>query len=99
LNLLENARDARRADDDTGLVTVHAFQSNGAVFVEVRDRGDGIPPDIIERVFDPHFSTRSLGSGVGLPIVRRLVESWGGSVEIKSELGRGTTVVIRLETS
>ena len=61
----------------------------------VDDDGSGIPADALPRVFEPHFSTNTSGSGLGLSIVKRLVESWGGAVAISSVVGRGTTVTIR----
>jgi len=62
----------------------------------VADDGAGIPDELLPRVFEPRFSTTTSGSGLGLAIVRRLVESWGGRVEVESEAGRGTVVTVRL---
>ena len=64
--------------------------------VEVADTGEGIPPELLARIFEPHFSTRTSGTGLGLAIVRRLVESWGGAVEAESQPGAGTVVRLRL---
>ncbi|HSL71891.1 MAG TPA: HAMP domain-containing sensor histidine kinase, partial [Longimicrobiales bacterium] len=93
LNLLENARSAT---DPGGRIAVMAQRLDGAVELRVQDTGVGVPPDLQERIFEPHFSTRTAGTGLGLPIVRRLVESWGGSVTAESEAGRGTTIRVRL---
>jgi signal transduction histidine kinase len=87
MNLLENARDAVGAE---GTVTVSARQRDGRVELVVADDGSGIAPDLLPRIFDPHFSTRSSGTGLGLAIVRRLVEGWGGTVEVASRPGDGT---------
>ena len=96
LNLFENARlaDARlvRALVARGTTTEGA----PAVVVEVTDDGSGIPADVLPKIFEPHFSTRTSGSGLGLAITRRLVESWGGGVSIESDVGRGTTVRVTL---
>ncbi|MDB4899774.1 MAG: putative two-component histidine kinase, partial [Gemmatimonadetes bacterium] len=70
-----------------------------AVMIEVIDDGSGIAEDVLPRIFEPHFSTRTSGSGLGLAITRRLVESWGGSVEIESEMGTGTTVRVTLRAN
>ena len=94
LNLLENARDA---SSEGGIVVVSAKRDALAVELCVRDDGAGIPRDQLTRIFDPHFSTRTTGTGLGLPIVRRLVESWGGTVDAESEAGHGTTIRIRLQ--
>ncbi|MGH7553499.1 MAG: sensor histidine kinase, partial [Longimicrobiales bacterium] len=74
LNLLENARIAL---DGQGHVLVRAYQTDGRIELEVRDNGPGIPAELLPRIFEPHFSTRSTGTGLGLPIVRRIVEGWG----------------------
>jgi signal transduction histidine kinase len=66
------------------------------VHVEVRDDGRGIPASVMPRLFEPHFSTRTSGSGLGLPISRQLVESWGGAIAVASEVDKGTTVRIEL---
>lgn len=87
VNLLENARNAGAT-----LVRVAV----GPALIRVEDNGAGIPPDLLPRVFEPRFSTTTSGSGLGLAIVRRLVESWGGRIEVESEPERGTVVTVRL---
>jgi signal transduction histidine kinase len=62
----------------------------------VEDTGPGIAPENLERVFEPLFSTKSFGTGLGLPTVKQIVEQHGGSIRIESEVGRGTRVLIRL---
>ena len=95
LNLIENARLAT-PEGGTILVSAHL---DGANMVELRvsDTGEGIPEDQLEEVFEPHFSTRSTGTGLGLLIVRRLIESWGGTVSAESRAGHGTTIRVRLQ--
>ena len=68
----------------------------GAARSRWRTTAPGIEPDLLPRIFEPRFSTTTSGSGLGLAIVKRLVESWGGSIEVESETGRGTTIVVRL---
>jgi signal transduction histidine kinase len=94
LNLLENARNATPAG---GRIAVLAYRQNGSVELSVQDNGIGIAPHLLNRIFEPHFSTRTTGTGLGLPIVRRLVESWGGDVTAESEAGHGTTIRVRLQ--
>jgi signal transduction histidine kinase len=89
VNLLENAR---AAVGESGRVEVRVRGEPGRVRLEVMDDGEGIPPDQLSRIFEPHFSTRSSGTGLGLAIVRRLVESWGGEVGAESEPGVGTVM-------
>ena len=85
VNLLENARAA-------GATLVRVRVRRGAF--QVADDGSGIPPELLPRIFEPRFSTTTSGSGLGLAIVRRLVEGWGGRIEVDSEVGRGTTVTV-----
>jgi nitrogen fixation/metabolism regulation signal transduction histidine kinase len=93
LNLLENARLAR-----AGRVTLRVARDDGHVSLAVADDGEGIAPEVLPRIFEPRFSTRTSGSGLGLAISRRLVEAWGGDVRAESRQGddSGTTVTIRL---
>ncbi len=91
LNVLENARHAGATHVD-----VRVSPQDGRVHVEVRDDGRGIPASVMPRLFEPHFSTRTSGSGLGLPISRQLVESWGGAIAVASEVDKGTTVRIEL---
>ncbi len=96
LNILENSRSAMPKG---GVIQVRASARGGpepALDIVVEDEGQGIPAELLSRVFEPQFSTRSKGAGLGLAIVKRLVDSWGGAVELASEPGRGTTVVVSL---
>ena len=96
LNLFENAR---LADARTVTATVCRATGENAgqrVRIDVVDDGNGIAEDVLPKIFEPHFSTRTSGSGLGLAITRRLVESWGGQVAIESTVGRGTTVRVDL---
>ena len=95
LNLLENARSAIEGE---GTVRIEAEWVEPDVVLRVRDDGQGIPEELLPRIFEPHFSTRSSGTGLGLAIVRRLVNSWGGRVSVRSREGEGTTVRIVLPT-
>ncbi|MDQ8176685.1 MAG: ATP-binding protein [Gemmatimonadota bacterium] len=92
LNLLENARLA-----GARCVTVTAAPHDaGGVTLQVADDGSGIAPELLPRIFDPHFSTRSSGSGLGLAMARRLVEAWGGTIAAVSPPGAGATFTIQL---
>ncbi|MDE3127178.1 MAG: hypothetical protein KGL38_04180, partial [Gemmatimonadota bacterium] len=90
LNVYENARLAGARTIATTLA------ANGAVTIEVRDDGHGISAELLPRVFEPHFSTRTSGSGLGLAISRQLIEGWNGRVELESREGAGTLVRIAL---
>jgi signal transduction histidine kinase len=75
-----------------------ARSGEGAAAVEVHviDTGPGIPPDRLDKIFKPYYTTRTGGSGLGLPTARRLVEEHGGHVDVHSEVGRGTDFTIAL---
>ncbi|MBA3659981.1 MAG: hypothetical protein H0W67_10315, partial [Gemmatimonadales bacterium] len=87
VNLLENARNA-------GARRVTVWVAAGLIRVE--DDGHGIAPHLVPRIFEPRFSTTTSGSGLGLAIVRRLVEGWGGRIEVERGEAQGTVVSIRL---
>ena len=63
------------------------------------DTGVGIPPDRLAKIFDPFFTTKEKGTGLGLSVVYGIVERHGGTIDIRSEVGTGTTVVLRLPVS
>lgn len=99
LNLVFNARDAMpRGGEVTVKTSVRSGRGGGSVRIEVRDTGSGIPEDVLDRVFEPFFSTKADQSrtGLGLAVSRRLLEAAGGRIEFKSEPGRGTTFRITL---
>jgi signal transduction histidine kinase len=66
------------------------------VRIRVTDTGPGIPPETLARIFEPYFTTKSGGSGLGLPTSRRLIEEHGGRLEVHSEVGKGTEFAVVL---
>jgi signal transduction histidine kinase len=99
LNLFENARHAQARTVCADVRRAVTSDGTAAVTIEVTDDGHGIAAEVLPRIFEPHFSTRTSGSGLGLPISRRMVESWGGEVTIESHVGVGTTVRVTLRTA
>jgi nitrogen fixation/metabolism regulation signal transduction histidine kinase len=77
-------------------VRMRLMQDNGTVIVTFADNGPGIPADILARVFEPYFTTRADGSGLGLAMLKNIVLMHGGTVDMESEIGRGTTFTMRL---
>jgi signal transduction histidine kinase len=71
-------------------------QLSGRCEIVVRDSGEGIPEAIRERIFEPLFSTKNFGVGLGVPIIRNIMEDHGGGVDYRSEVGEGTTVTLWL---
>jgi len=93
LNLCVNAVEAM---PDGGRLTLTTRGVDGQVVVDVSDTGVGIPPENLERILKPFVSTKPLGTGLGLPLVARVVAAHGGRLAIESEVGRGTTFHIHL---
>jgi signal transduction histidine kinase/ligand-binding sensor domain-containing protein len=97
LNLLWNARQAH-GDTPTiePRVTIESLLTKGRVEIRVRDNGPGISAEELERIFEPLYSTKSFGTGLGLPHVEQVMNQLGGAVIVESTLGEGTTVILRL---
>ena len=92
-NLIRNADDAK---EDGGDLTISVAESNGYVELQVRDTGPGISEDKLAKVFDPLFSTKAKGIGMGLPIVGEVVHKHNGTIDVTSNPGEGTTFTIKL---
>lgn len=92
-NLLENAL---QAVDAGGRVVLSARRSGEQMLLTVRDNGRGMTPDVVERLFEPFFTTRSEGTGLGLAIARGVARAHGGGIDVRSEPGAGTEFMITL---
>ncbi len=92
-NLLENAV---RASAGGGTVEASLGVESGEAVLTVSDRGPGVEPEVLGRIFDPYFSTHDTGTGLGLPIARRIVEEHGGSIVARRRVGGGLAVEIRM---
>jgi len=92
-NIVENSLHAMPG---SGTLTIDASADDRFVALRLHDTGVGMDEDALARVFEPYFSTKTTGTGLGLPIARRNIELNGGQIEIDSGKGRGTTVVVRL---
>ena len=99
INLVRNAREAMGGDRTSGEAAAApdkrlalSVRAVGAeVVVRVRDSGPGIGPADIGKIFDPFFSTKARGTGLGLALVQQIVVDHGGQIEVESAPGRGTT--------
>lgn len=96
MNIIENGL---QAINGKGKIIVEADDQNGFVRIRIHDSGQGVPPEILPRLFEPYFSTKSGGSGLGLPIARKNIEEHGGRIEVQSKQGSGTTVTVLLPQS
>jgi two-component system, NtrC family, sensor histidine kinase HydH len=96
LNLLLNAQQAMA---DGGELSILAARDPGGVSLDLIDTGNGMSPEVQARVFQPFFTTRSGGTGLGLATTRRIVEAHGGTIAVQSERGRGTKFTIHLPSA
>lgn len=104
INLADNACQAMTEDDANEaagehVLTVRSTTAGGRLEIVVSDTGRGMPAEVLERVFEPLFTTKSFGVGLGLPMVKQIVEQHGGEISIVSEQGSGTRVVFWLSLS
>lgn len=94
-NLITNAQQA--LDESKKPIINVDLECYGKKFtLSVRDNGVGIPKDKIDRIFEPNFTTKSGGMGLGLSMVKRMVEDYNGEISVKSEVGKGTEFVVTL---
>jgi signal transduction histidine kinase len=93
LNVMSNAVQAM---DGGGTLTVRARAEDGAVRVEIADTGSGIPEEVRHRIFEPFFTTRATGTGLGLAVVKRILDDHRATIEVESTEGAGTRFVVRL---
>lgn len=97
INLVENAAQAMLDQNDRErTIAVKTGIADSRFKIMIEDTGPGIPDDILPKVFEPLFSTKSFGTGLGLATVKQIVDEHEGTIEITSEVGRGTEVVISL---
>jgi len=99
VNLLSNACQSMLEQGDAQRpwrLRVESERAGERVEIRVVDAGPGMAPAVLEKIFEPMFSTRTFGVGLGLPIVRKSMEQHGGNVEIISEVGSGTTATLWL---
>jgi PAS domain S-box-containing protein len=93
LNVVNNAIQSMT---EGGVVEISTEQKGPDILVTVADTGPGIPQEVMSKLFMPFFTTRKTGSGLGLAVTRRIVENHGGTIDVESEEGKGTTVRITL---
>jgi two-component system sensor histidine kinase HydH len=93
LNILLNAMQSM---EDGGAVDVRVDEERGHYRIEIEDKGSGISEENVKRIFDPFFTTKEKGSGLGLPIVKKIIEGHRGTITIRSREGEGTKVELRL---
>lgn len=93
LNVVRNAEEAM---PDGGRLSVSTGVEDGAAVIRFADSGVGIPPDDLDKVFDPFYSTKQAGTGLGLALTQQIVSDHGGAIDLDSRPGEGTTVIVRI---
>jgi signal transduction histidine kinase len=105
LNIVINALEAMPQGGRLEMATRHVWERGdhkktyadaGFVEIEFADTGVGIPAEHINNIFDPFFTTKSKGMGLGLSVSYGIVERHGGQIQVESEVGEGTTFIVRL---
>ena len=100
VNVIENAVQAMEPQATAevnpagGRLTVSCRKKSERLVLTIVDTGSGMPPEVLARVFEPLFSTKTYGVGLGLPTVKQIMEQEGGGIEISSEPGQGTQVLL-----
>ncbi|MEP0710684.1 ATP-binding protein [Algoriphagus sp.] len=97
INLLVNAIEAM--SENTGKLLIKTSVKNNQCRIEIRDNGEGIPKENLERLFEPFFTSKVTGSGLGLTNTQNIILSHGGSIRVKSEIGKGTSFFISFNLS
>lgn len=97
-NLIKNGLQAC-TDIENPIITIRIVQSEGAFVVEITDNGEGIPEELQDRIFQPNFTTKSTGMGLGLAMVKSIVLNIHGKIWFETESGRGTSFFIEIPTA
>jgi two-component system, NtrC family, sensor histidine kinase HydH len=98
MNIILNAIQASSAGGSV-VVSSRFNQEGGCVEIFCRDNGPGIPAERLNQIFEPFFTTKGNGTGLGLPITKKIIEKHGGSIELQSEPGEGTIFTVKLPVS
>lgn len=94
-NLIKNATQAI-AEGEKGRINILLQKENEHYLISIKDNGSGIPDDVIDKIFMPNFTTKTGGMGLGLAMVKSIIESFGGKIHFETELNKGTTFFVSL---
>jgi signal transduction histidine kinase len=90
LNIIKNAQASMADDEQGGLLKISSYKVNDAVAVSISDTGPGIPEEIKNKIFEPYFTTKDNGSGLGLTLVYKIMKEHSAEIQLKSVEGEGT---------
>ena len=93
INLVKNALEAM---DTGGVITLTTMALDDQVRLAVQDTGKGIEPEIIADIFNPFFTTKKTGTGLGLAVINKIIEDHHGTITVESNKGQGTTFTVQL---
>ncbi|MDP9046765.1 MAG: ATP-binding protein, partial [Bacteroidota bacterium] len=99
INLLVNAVEAVKDRDEPRITLAAEVQPNNKIHVRVADNGLGMPPELLEKIFIPFFSTRKAGSGIGLSLCKQIMLLHKGSIQVQSTSGIGSAFILQFNPS
>ncbi|MGH2575186.1 MAG: sensor histidine kinase, partial [Ignavibacteria bacterium] len=100
INIIRNslqAIDEKTGYREKGLVTIESYRDNGYYKIQVKDNGVGMDENTLDKLFEPYFSTKSKGMGLGLVITKKIIDDMKGKILVRSKLNKGTEVEIKLK--
>ena len=95
INLIKNSIEALEGHHNP-VLEIRLYKDGNTVIVQIADTGDGIEESMLDQIFIPFFTTKKQGSGIGLSLCRQIIVANRGSIDVQSELGKGTVFTIRL---
>jgi two-component system nitrogen regulation sensor histidine kinase NtrY len=96
-NIVQNAVESIPTDLREGHVDIQVvYEMGNEVLIRVKDNGTGIPDEVKDKIFDPYFTTKSSGTGLGLAMTKKIIELWGGSIRFESVPDEGTTFILTI---
>jgi len=96
LNILYNAVECMTGKGGAIIIKTEPLSGEEGVTISVGDTGGGIPPEILDNIFNPFFTTKRQGTGLGLSLSKKIIESHGGTIGIDNRIGEGATFIINL---
>jgi len=96
VNLIKNAMEAT---EKTGKIFLASGFKDGQAWFSVRDTGKGMPPEVLDNIFHPFFTTKEKGTGLGLAVIHKIITDHHGAIQVDSALDRGSTFLVKLPLS